>query len=207
VTLINPMVSPAIPKQPTVPSSETPHAMDTSKPNSVTTPLMSPAVPNELSVLPDTSNISAPPLLTTASATKIPDSSDKQSRTEGGHQPLTLTNSIPSLSASHDGSQLREELASTTRKRSCSFTTNRLKKDQSLDSAADKPLIQPWIARTFPLSGDDEASLDFNWKPPLRPRGDTATVSGNSYQRWKVISAEEEDRRNALVLKLSKTHQ
>lgn len=87
------------------------------------------------------------------------------------------------------------------------FAANRLKKDQSLDSAADKPLIQPWIARTFPLSGDDEASLDFNWKPPLRPRGDTATVSGNSDQRWKVISAEEEDRRNALVLKLSKTHQ
>ena len=89
------------------------------------------------------------------------------------------------------------------------LTANRLKKEQSVDnsaavSSAEKQAIQPWTIRTFPLVGEEEAALDFSWKAPPSRR-DTAGLT--NADRWKVISAEEEDKRNALVLKLSKAHQ
>lgn len=67
----------------------------------------------------------------------------------------------------------------------------------------EKPVVQPWSVRRFPLVGDDEAALDSNWVPPLK-----STSNADTSHQWKVITAEQEEteKRSALVLKLSKAH-
>ena len=126
------MLSPAALKQPTqtITSSDSDSIAAPVKSETVagavTTPLVSPAaVPSESVIQSDNS---IPAALSTAASESgsqtAMDSKINRQSAASSHPPLTQTNSIPGgLSSSHDGAQLRDELASATRKRSCSFTS------------------------------------------------------------------------------------
>lgn len=77
-----------------------------------------------------------------------------------------------------------------------------MKKDIIID-VAECPPVFPWSRRTFPLTADDELSLDPNWKPPKGEQVVEQQVSES--EQWKVVSPEESGNQGpSLVLKLSK---
>ena len=126
------MLSPAALKQPTqtITSSDSEPIAAPVKSETVAgtvlTPLVSPAAVLSESVIQSVNFIPAAPSTAASesgSQTAMDSKINRQSAASS-HPPLTQTNSIPGgLSSSHDGAQLRDELASATRKRSCSFTS------------------------------------------------------------------------------------